>query len=56
MIDVITFSGSTLVIMHSAEEPNSFFGGMAAPEWNSEGKDIKDPANECSWLFKLEIG
>ena len=56
MLDVITFSGSTLVIMHSAEEPNSFFGGMAAPEWNSEGKDIKDPANECSWLFKLEIG
>ena len=42
--------------MHSAEEPNSFFGGMAAPEWNSEGKFIEDPANECSWLFKLEAG
>ena len=56
ILDTITFSGSTLVIMHSAEEPNSFFGGMAAPEWNSEGKYIKDPANECSWLFKLETG
>ena len=40
--------------MHSAEETDSFFGGMAAPEWNSEGKLIEDPANECSWLFKLE--
>ena len=26
------------------------------PEWNSEGKIIADPANECSWLFKLEAG
>ena len=42
--------------MHSAEEPNSFFGGMAAPEWNSEDKYIEDPANECSWHFKLEAG
>ena len=42
--------------MHSAEEPDSFFGGMAAPEWNSEGKLIEDPINECSWLFKLETG
>ena len=50
------FSGSTLVIMHSAEEPNSFFGGMAVPSWNSEGNHIEDPANECSWLFKLEAG
>ena len=50
------YLGSTLVIMHSAEEPNSFFGGMAAPEWNSEGKYAEDPANECSWLFKLEAG
>ena len=40
--------------MHSAEEPNCFFGGMAAPEWNSERKYIEDPVNECSWLFKLE--
>ena len=37
--------------MHSAKEPNCFFGGMAAPEWNSF---IADPTNECSWLFKLE--
>ena len=50
------YLGSTLVIMHSAEEPNSFFGGMAASEWNSEGSYIEDPANECSWLFKLEAG
>ena len=42
--------------MHSAEEPDSFFGGMAAPEWNSEGKHIEDPFGECSWLFKLEAG
>ena len=40
--------------MHSAEEPNCFFGGMAAPEWNSFNDYIADPVNECSWLFKLE--
>ena len=44
------------MIMHSNEEPNSFFGGMAVPSWNSEGKDIADPAGECSWLFKIEVG
>ena len=27
----ISFSGFTLVLMHSSKEPNSFFGGMAAP-------------------------
>ena len=42
--------------MHSSEEPNSFFGGMAAPEWNSLNNYVADPANECSWLFKLEAG
>ena len=42
--------------MHSSEEPNSLFGGMAAPEWNSLNFYIADPANECSWLFKLEAG
>ena len=42
--------------MHSAEEPNSFFGGMTANSWNSKGNYIEDPANECSWLFKLEAG
>ena len=31
--------------MHSAEEPNSFFGGMAANSWNSKDDYIKDPAN-----------
>ena len=40
--------------MHSAVEPDSFFGGMAAPEWNSINNWIADPTNECSWLFKLE--
>ena len=40
--------------MHSIEEPNSFFGGMAASDWNSKNKIIEDPANESSWLFKLE--
>ena len=44
------------MIMHSNEEPNSFFGGMAVPSWNSEKKDIVDPAGECSWLFKIEVG
>ena len=42
--------------MHSADEPNSFFGGMAANSWNSLNDYIEDPANECSWLFKLEAG
>ena len=42
--------------MHSNEEPDSFFGGMAAPKWNSEGNYIEDPFGECSWLFKLEAG
>ena len=31
------FLGPTLMIMHSFEEPNSFFGGMAATSWNSNG-------------------
>ena len=44
------------MIMHSNEEPDSFFGGMAAPKWNSEGKYIEDAFGECSWLFKLEAG
>ena len=42
--------------MHSNQEPNSFFGGMAESELNSDGKDICDPAGECSWLFKIEAG
>ena len=42
--------------MHSAEEPDSFFGGMAAPEWNSLGNYIGDPIGECSWLCKIEAG
>ena len=41
--------------MQSNEEPNSFFGGMAAFSWNSKGNYICDPAEECSWLFKIEI-
>ena len=41
--------------MHSNSEPNSFFGGMAVPSWNSEEGLIKDPAGECSWLFKIEV-
>ena len=41
--------------MHSNEEPNSFFGGMLASSLNSEGNNIYDPAEECSWLFKIEI-
>eukprot|EP00828_Plagiopyla_frontata_P027820 TRINITY_DN3608_c0_g4_i2.p2 TRINITY_DN3608_c0_g4~~TRINITY_DN3608_c0_g4_i2.p2 ORF type:complete len:147 (+),score=11.69 TRINITY_DN3608_c0_g4_i2:368-808(+) len=47
--------GSTLVIMHSNDEPNSLFGGMAAPSWNSQSNWIADPVGECSWLFKIEV-
>ena len=43
------------MIMHSSKEPNSFFGGMAAPSWNADREDIADPAGECSWLFKIEV-
>ena len=42
------------MIMHSNSEPNSFFGGMAAPSWNSKLNYIADPADQCSWLFKIE--
>ena len=41
--------------MDSEDEPNSFFGGMAVPSWNSEEKFISDPKDECSWLFKIEV-
>ena len=49
--------------MHSNEEPNCFFGGMAAPQWespqwespNEKGKNGIDPADQCSWLFKMEM-
>ena len=43
--------------MHSSEEPNSFFGGMAVSHWNSKGEHIKDPLfGQNSWLFKLKAG
>ena len=41
--------------MHSNKEPNSFFGGMAASSWDSENGYIADPADKCSWLFKIEV-
>ena len=43
--------------MHSDQEPNSLFGGMAAPSWNSNnnGNFEKDLAEKCSWLFKIEM-
>ena len=41
--------------MHSNDEPNSFFGGMAAPSWNSDYEWMDDPVSECSWLFKIEV-
>ena len=43
------------MVMHSYEEPNSFFGGLAVSSWNSNGEFICDPAEEYSWLFKIEI-
>ena len=39
--------------MHSYKEPNSIFGGMAAPSWNSNTKDgeyVKDPLNVAGCL------
>ena len=42
--------------MHSNEEPNSYFGGMAVPSWNSSGECICDPPEEFSWIFKIEVG
>ena len=41
--------------MHSNDEPNSIFGGIAAPSWNSKNEYVKDPKEYCSWLFKIEI-
>ena len=41
--------------MHSNEEPNSFFGGMAVPQWESDSIFGIDPAHEHSWLFKMDI-
>ena len=43
--------------MHSNEEPNCFFGGMAVPQWESPDKSKfeSDPADQCSWLFKMEM-
>ena len=41
--------------MHSGDEPDSFFGGMAVPSWKSSGESIADPVfGERSWLFKIE--
>lgn len=47
--------GPTLCIMFAKEEPNCFFGGMAAPSWLSDknGKFANDEG-EGSWLFKIE--
>ena len=38
--------GPTLVIMHSNNEPNTFFGGMALSSWQSPDKCYwaSDPA------------
>ena len=47
LLEVAAVSANASVLKYS----NTFFGGMAAPEWNSEGKYIEDPASECSWLF-----
>ena len=33
---IYNIKGSTLVIMHSNQEPNCFFGGMNVPQWKSE--------------------
>ena len=43
--------------MHSNQEPNSLFGGMAVPQLNSyaNGKYESDPADQYSWLFKIEM-
>ena len=43
--------------MHSNEEPNCLFGGMAVSQWESDkdGKYCSDPAYQCSLLFKMEM-
>ena len=43
--------------MYSNEEPNCFFGRMAVPQWESNYNDKYgiDPADKCSWLFKMEM-
>ena len=28
---------------------------MAAPSWDSKNTYIADPADQCSWLFKIEV-
>lgn len=40
------FKGSTLIIMHSKEESDSFFGGIALSSWDSNNKYICDPDKE----------
>ena len=42
--------------MHSNQEPNSLFGGMAVPQWTDiECNFESDPADLYSWLFKIEM-
>lgn len=41
--------------MKTSIENNSLFGGMAVPPWLSNDKFSSDPAELCSWLFKLEV-
>ena len=43
--------------MHSDQEPNSLFGGLAAQSWNSNnnGNFELDLAEKCNWLFKIEM-
>ena len=64
--------------MHSYDENNWLFGGMALPQWKPLDKDVIDgisfdedsidgisldedvkfgidPADQCSWLFKMKM-
>ena len=43
--------------MHSNKEPNCLFGGMAIHRWESDIDGISgiDPADQCSWLFKMKM-
>ena len=45
--------------MQSNQEPNCLFGGIAIPSWESpddeDGNYGIDPADQCSWSFKMEI-
>ena len=43
IIIIYVLKGSALLIMSSKDEPDSFFGAMAVPSWDSNNHWISDP-------------